>query len=361
MSVRESLIAELELAVKDGSPEHRAETLRRVTDLFLNDADRLSDEQIEVFDDVLCLLVRRIETRALAELSKRLAPVDNAPVELIKHLAREDEILVARPVLTQSKRLTASDLVEIVQTKSQAHLLAISERDQLENSVTEVLLNRGNREVIVKLAANAGARFSDTGYSTLVGKAEADSQLAESVGLRLDIPLRLLHELLKRATDAVRSKILSLAPPQMQNEIRRVIADIADAVSGAAANEHDFTDAVRLVQSMHNGGTLDERALLDFANQRRFEEMTVALAQFCSAPLKTVSALMIGLRNDAVLIPCKAADLTWPTVEAILRNRHSNHNVSDQIIELARNDYVRLSVATAQRSLRFLQVREAAR
>jgi hypothetical protein len=58
---------------------------------------------------------------------------------------------------------------------------------------------------------------------------------------------------------------------------------------------------------------------------------------------------------------CKAADLKWPTAEAILRRRHSNHNISDQLIELARSDYDRLSVATAQRTLRFLQVREAAK
>ena len=69
----ESLIAELELAVKE-SPESRIKTLRRVTDLFLNDADRLNDDQIKVFDDVLCLLIRRIEAKSLVELSKRLAP-----------------------------------------------------------------------------------------------------------------------------------------------------------------------------------------------------------------------------------------------------------------------------------------------
>jgi Fe2+ or Zn2+ uptake regulation protein len=61
------------------------------------------------------------------------------------------------------------------------------------------------------------------------------------------------------------------------------------------------------------------------------------------------------------LVPCKAADLKWSTAEAILRNRHSNHTIADQIIEIARGDYERLSVATAQRTLRFMQVREAAK
>ena len=44
-----SIIAELEDAVRDGTSAKRVNTLRRVTDLFLNDGDRLSDEQTAAF------------------------------------------------------------------------------------------------------------------------------------------------------------------------------------------------------------------------------------------------------------------------------------------------------------------------
>jgi hypothetical protein len=75
-----SLIDELEAAVRDGSADSRVQTLRRITDLFLHDANRFNDEQITVFDDVLCLLVDKLERTALEELGKRLAPVDTAPI-----------------------------------------------------------------------------------------------------------------------------------------------------------------------------------------------------------------------------------------------------------------------------------------
>ncbi len=94
-----SIIAELEDAVRGGSSAKRVDTLRQVTDLFLNDGDRLSDDQVKVFDDVLCLLIARVETRAKAELSRRLAPLDYAPFEVIQHLAQDDEIAVAGDVL----------------------------------------------------------------------------------------------------------------------------------------------------------------------------------------------------------------------------------------------------------------------
>jgi uncharacterized protein (DUF2336 family) len=311
--VSESLIAELEVAVKDDLLENRIKTLRRITDLFLYDADRLSDEQIKVFDDVLCLLVRRIEGKALVELSRRLAPIDNSPIEVIRCLAQNDEIKIAEPVLVQSRRLSTGDLIEIAATKSQAHLLAISGRYALEESVTDVILSRGNEEVVFKLATNSSARFSQTGYEILVKDSQADERLAETVGLRFDIPPRFLRELLQRATETVRRRILSLAPPETREEIQHVIADIAKSVGDTAVAERDFTAAENLIQAMEKSGKLNESVLLEFVNQHKYEEMTVALARLCSASLKMISGLMMGLRNDALLVPCKAADLKWST------------------------------------------------
>ena len=140
-----------------------------------------------------------------------------------------------------------------------------------------------------------------------------------------------------------------------------VIEETAEAVGKIAVTQRYFDQAEELVLALEKSGKLDERALLGFVHQGKNEEMTVALARLCSASLKMISGLMVGLRNDALLVPCKAAGLQWPTVEAILRNRHSNHKISDQIIAMARSDYERLSVATAQRTLRFMRVREAAK
>jgi len=58
-----SIIDELEEAVRSGSSAKRVSTLRQVTDLFLHDGERLSEDQVKVFDDVLCHLVARVETR----------------------------------------------------------------------------------------------------------------------------------------------------------------------------------------------------------------------------------------------------------------------------------------------------------
>jgi uncharacterized protein (DUF2336 family) len=362
MDIGQSLIAELEDAIQSGSKDRRVDTLRRVTDLFVADADRLNDQQIDVFDDVLGHLIKRIEGKALAELSRRLGPINNAPIEVVRRLAQDDNIAVAEPILTQSPRLNDKDLIDIANTKTQAHLLAISARAQIGTGVTDVLLQRGDQQVFHKLAGNFGANFSEDGFATLVKHSERDEQLAEKVGLRLDVPLRLFRELLLRATEAVRSRLLALAGPENREQIQRVLATLSEDARHEAGfqNEHDYAEAHARVLAMRMTGDLNEAALFEFAKTGRYADMVAALSLLCGAPLKLVENLLQSEHREALLVPCKAASLQWPTVRVILTSRSIGRTMSDQDLETARADYLKLSPTTAGRVLRFWQVRQKA-
>lgn len=348
-----SIIAELEDAVRGGSSAKRVDTLRQVTDLFLNDGDRLSDDQVQVFDDVLCLLIARVETRAKAELSKRLAPIDYAPLEVIQHLAWDDEIEVAGTVLAQSSRLGTETLVEIASRKGQDHLLAISGRPDLPAAVTDVIVDRGEGRVIRKLANNAGAQFSEQGYSTIVARAGSDDELVEILGLRPDLPAQFLKDLLRRAKEAVRDRLLAIAPPSIREEIKRVL----DTIAGEApARKRSYGVAEELVKLMKGLNELDDAAVYKFAESGKFDEVTVSLAVLNDMPLDMVGRLMEGTRNDLILIPCRSAKLNWPTVESILRNRPKEYPIDDATLEIAQRDFRKLSMETAQRTVRFWQL-----
>src|ERR1700674_127213 len=131
MRANDSLIAEIEDAVQNGSPDKRADTLRSVTDLFVNGANRLSEAQVALFDQGIGYLIDQIEVKALVELGDRLAPIANAPIDVIIRLAGHDSIAVAGPVLAHSERLTSADLIDIAEAKGQAHLLAMSRRKRI--------------------------------------------------------------------------------------------------------------------------------------------------------------------------------------------------------------------------------------
>ncbi len=355
MVVPASLLPELEGVVQHGSAEKRAETLRRITTLFLDGAPLFSPEHVALFDDVIGCLIEEIETNALAELSRRIAPVPNAPSGVVKALAENDDIAVAGPMLKQAA-LDESELVQLAEQKSQAHLLALSARANLSEAVSDIIVTRGDRDVACSIATNKGAKLSENAFTTLVKRAEKDGMLAEKVGLRTDIPPRLFRQLPMQASDVVQKRLLTQAKPETQAEIRRSLAKVTDEV-GARAAPRNYTAALATVRALHKERKLTEADIAEFAKTGKYEETIAALAALSVVPVEVVDRLMSGERADPVLILARAAGFNWDTVREIMNARHGL-KPSNQTLDTARENFERLTAATAQRVVRFWQVRQ---
>jgi uncharacterized protein (DUF2336 family) len=363
-----SIVDEVEAAISIGSAEKRLETIKRVTDLFLSSAGSFNNEQIELFDDVLERLVKTIELRAiadvsariaLAEMSMQLAPIAQAPPSVVRRLARHDEIAIAGPVLTESARLSTADLVELAETKSESHLLAISGRWWLQEVVTDTLLARRYPTVSRRIINNPGARVSAAGFAIVVAQAESDPELAVETGIRVDLPSELRRRLLSNATEMVRSRLLSRAPPHVFEEIRSAIVAVSAGVDREMSRLRDFTTAKRFVALLKDNGELNEAALFGFAKQRKYEETVAALAALSQSTIEVIRPLMQSLRGDGVLIPCKVAGLGWETVHAVLESRFATGSMGPHELAEAKGQFARLTTENARRLLRFWQVRSS--
>ena len=108
-------------------------------------------------------------------------------------------------------------------------MLAISKRKSLDDAVTDVLVTRGNREVVNSVAKNDGARFSGFGFLHMIKRAEGDSILAEQLGLRKDIPRHLFQQLIAKASDDVRKR-LERERPEMVGQIQTSVTDVTGAL-----------------------------------------------------------------------------------------------------------------------------------
>ena len=355
MRVPASLLPELEDVVQHGSAEKRAETLRRITTLFLDGAAVFSNEHVALFDDVIGYLIEEIEAKALAELARRLAPVPNAPERVVRTLAESDDVAVAGPVLKQA-RLDDPELMQIAESKGQAHLLALSERASVSEALADILIARGDREVARSIATNQKAQLSENAFSTLIKRAEQDGVLAEKVGLRTDIPPRLFRQLLMQATDVVQKRLLAQAKPETQAEIRRVLAKVSDEVA-ARASPRNYTAALAAVRALHKERKLTEADIAEYAKSGRYEETIAALATLCAVPVEVVDRLMSGERADPVLILARSAGFGWPTVREVI-NARPGSKPSPATLDAAYENFERLTAATAQRVVRFWQVRQ---
>ena len=358
MAAALSLIPELDDIVKHGSAERRAEAIERISNLFLQGAAQFETKHVALFDDILVGLVPATEIATRAELAERLSKLDNAPPTLVKQLAHESEIRVAGPILSRSPLLDDPTLVDIARGRGQEHLAAISGRPTLSPSVTDVIVHRGDRDVVRSVAANAGAQFSESGYSGLIKRATDDGMLALAVGQREDLPAASLKQLLSKSVDVVRRRLLDMAKPTQRAAINQAMVEISGAPK-SQPQVRDFESAQRAIMVLHQAGNLDEAALLDFARLHKYEESVAALAALTGMRLNVVNQLMLGDRYDPVLLLGKSIGLEWATLRALLVLRLGPGKVpSGPDIEEARINYERLSPATAQRVLTFWRLRD---
>ena len=340
------------------SVERRTDMMRRVTDLFVNDNERLSEDQIRLFDDVIKHLIDHIERRAIAELSVRLAPIAKGPIDTIRKLARDDEIAVSGPVLTQSELLTDSDLIEIAGSKSDAHLVSIAHRARLSEAVTDVLVERGDMNVANEVAANQGAQFSKIGLSKLVLMSDGNDRLTETMGLRADIPPDLFRQLLAHATEAVRQRLMARAKPEAQETIKKVLLDISAQFGRRNTRQRDLADAQRSMLALGQDTEVIRSRLPAFAERQRIADLVVAFSVVSGVAIEIVDRLLHAPSVYGTMVLCRAIGLDWPKAQAVIRGRPGVWQSRAADLEEAQQEYLKLSAFSAQRLLRFWQVRQ---
>ena len=323
------LIDELEQTLGSGSAQDCGRMLARVAELFEHGAQRYTEQQIALFDEVLLRLANEIETKARTRLSQRLAYTDNAPPKLVRSLAADDEIDVARPVLTYSPRLSDADLAAAAACKSQEHLYAIGRRAELSEAVTDVLVERGNDRVVRALSRNPGAHFSPAGYGKLTSRAVRDCVLAFGVVQRDDIPRQHLIRLIETASANVRA-LLEAAHPEETDAIR----DAVDEVTGAMRQQAPAP-----------------------ARTEHFDKTVAALAKLGPYPADVIERALIDEGADMVLVLAKAARCPWATAKELLLTFTAKRSLSPHDLSQASASFERLKPETAQSIINFREQR----
>ena len=353
-----SFLQELDDALAKGSAESRLRALWHATDLLI--AGRYSDSEIWIFGEVIGRLAEEIEVVARARLAKRLARANNAPKNVVGKLAFDDSIDVAGPVLQHSERLDAKVLVANIRSKSQDHLLAISRRKTLEQSVTDELVTRGNQEVLNTVATNNGAQFSDFGFLHMVKRSEGDSILAEHLGFRKDIPRHVFQQLIAKAADDVKRK-LKQERPDLAEHIQSSVTDVTGALhSKFGPASKCYFQAKRTVGAQHRYGNLNEKSIWEYARSRKFEETVVGLSLLCSLPVDVVERSLLDSYRDMTLVLAKALDFSWETTLSLLFLGAKDHRISAGDLDSMKEQFARLNAETPQSVLSFYQSRKSA-
>jgi uncharacterized protein (DUF2336 family) len=353
-----SFLEELDITVSQGSAESRERALWYATDLLIT--GRYTDNEIWMFGEIIGRLEQDIEAAARAQLARRLARTDNAPIKIINKLAFDDSIDVAGPVLRQSERLDTRTLVNNARSKSQEHLLAISQRRVICTEVTDELVTRGNRQVVRSVAKNSGARLSDFGILHMVKRSERDSILVEELGRRRDIPRHLFHQLIAKASDNTKKRLES-ERPEAASQIHSLVTDVTGALhSKFGPASQSYFDAKREVARLQRSGDLNENKIFEYAQSHRLEEATVGLSLLCALPVDAVERVLIDKNKELALIVAKALGFSWVTAMALLFLGAPDHRIVARDLEDMKREFTGLNVETCRSVLRTYQSRKQA-
>jgi uncharacterized protein (DUF2336 family) len=349
-------LKELDEAVQRGSAESREKALWYATDMLM--VGSFTEDEIWTFGEVIGRLSDAIEVAARARLAESLAAAANAPIKVVKKLAFDYNIEVAGPILQHSDRLDAKTLIQNIRTRSQSHLLAISKRKSICTDVTDELVTRGNREVLKSVAVNEGAHLSDFGFLHAIRRSTNDSILAESLGVRKDIPRPMFQQLIAKASADVKKRLMQ-ERPDLFGEVQSSVIEVASALQSkfGPASENYF-NAKRIVTARHLLGGLNETLVLDYARAHKVEEVTVGLSLLCSLPVSTVERALAN--TEMTLVLAKANDFEWDTAMALLFLRAKDHRIKARDLEDMKAQFLDLNVETSREVLTFFQSRKQA-
>ena len=352
MSTVNAILADLDSALASRSDDQKAQTIVRLTDLFAARANEYSDDQLSVFDVVIGRLATGVDVERRLELAERLADLAKAPHGVVRQLAL-DEIVIARPVLTRSSALTEQDLIAVASTRGRDHMLAITERVYLAETVTDYLVVKGDRIISHALAKNEGACFSMRGMGLLVTRAFADEALQSALGAREDVPAELMVNLSNAARDSARRRLMIRTAPA-------ALLSRAPGAPESAAPEADGVirrQAAALVAALAQADKLDEPALAAFAAKGKADEAVCALAAMVRISEAAAEQSLLGSDRDACLVIGKAMGWSWDTIKLLLSLRPEGDNLPHQVAR-SRSNYESLSQTTAQRVMQFMRVKD---
>lgn len=204
---RELDVDHLRSLAKDKSTAGRTELASVIDDLFGNSSNVLSDRERRLMFNIIETLIHEVEMAVRQSLSRKLAQQPDIPHDLIISLA-SDEIEVAYPVLTGSTVLRDEDLIEIIRHRTEEYHLAITLRDEVNEGVSDALVETGSETVIESLLKNENARISSATMAYLVDQSQRVDTFQEPLLHRRELDDALAKRMFVWVSDALRTFIV---------------------------------------------------------------------------------------------------------------------------------------------------------
>jgi len=357
----EPIFTQLSNLAGERSSEKRLDLLHKISDLFFAGIDMHSEAETSLFNEVIERIVDQISRDAKVDVATNLATLPGFPLPVVRKLAHDHDIEIARPVIRGAPGLTDLDLIDIGREASDRHLDAIAGRAPLSQAVTDVLIDRGSPDVVHTVTANPGAAFSERGMEALVGKAREDDGLQQILVERSDLTQATVDKLSSIVSEALAVKLAERGYQVSGKIPERLVNAARDAFARAVRDsDRNALAAERIVAQFGAGRITLENALLELVECQQMLAVADLLSHRTGLDRNVLMKMLGGGTPQTVLVLMRALDLPWTTVAALMALRAARQRTRHTSGVNAQRDYEAIDATAARRTLRFLQVRARA-
>jgi uncharacterized protein (DUF2336 family) len=352
------MFAELKSLAEERSSTKRLDLLRKISDLFFAGIDDHSESENSLFNEVIEHIVDQVSREAKIDVATNLATLPGFPLPVVRKLANDGDIDIARPVIRGALGLTDFDLIDIGRKASDGHLDAIAGRAQLSEAVTDVLIDRGSRDVVHTVSGNHGAAFSEWGMDELVSKARDDGGLQHLLVERSDLSQKAVDRLSSIVSEALALKLAERGY-QVSGKIPEHLVKTARDAFARAVHDRDQNTltAERVIAQFGAGRITLEAALLELVKCQQMLAVAALLSHNTGLERNVLMKILNGGTSQTVLVLLRALDLKWSTVGALMALRAMKQRTRQTTGINAQRDYESIDPEAAKRTLRFLQIR----
>ena len=259
-------------------------------------------------------------------------------------------------MLQNSEVLQDDDLVEIVEKNSQEHLNAIAQRTSVGETVTDVLVKKGDDTVLGTLADNNGAQFSRNGMETIVERAKDNDDLELSLVKRKDVPADLAQDMFWRVSSAMREKILNANEGMDESQVDELFQE-AEKWFAEQKGKASLDQAEKFIVRKEKMDQLDAGLLLTQIRQDKLPEFVAGLGRLANINTDIVRQAVFDPESEKLAIICKAAEIDFDVFGEFIYCINLNAETEEKDMEALLGVYQRIDTKIAQRTLRFLRTR----
>ncbi|WP_168192792.1 DUF2336 domain-containing protein [Undibacter mobilis] len=348
-----ALADDLAALAGEKSSTKRVELLRRIAEAYAAHAEPGMTAEQYLFNEVVSKLIDKIAGPDRAAASSTLAAMPSLPDGLVRRLATDADVDVARPILSDYAAMPERVLIDVAKTGSQDHLRVIAGRTQVTPPVSDVVVERGDITVVGILAGNAGAQFSDRGMRRLIDKAKGDGDLQARLVERKDLSLAAIGRLLPIITDDLAKRLRD----KIEGAEVTLVQHLADWITDRQKSV-ERTEA--LIVGIRKGDLKVSDIVGELVSHRRLYDAATVLASALGLDADYTFNVLSGPSPQSALLLMRAAGLSWPVADAFLKLRAAKAGLYDYQTPPTRDEYLALDAAAAQRVLRFMKVQQTA-